>query len=86
MKANDRLAKIIALGKKRYILLHGMLGWGLLTASLVTIWSFYTKEKMTTAEVIIPFVVFPIGGIFWGAWMWSIMKKKYSAVLEQNSR
>ena len=84
MKPNERLAKTIALGRKRYILFHGILGWGLLTALLFTGWSFYSKERMSIAEVAIPFIVFPFGGIFWGAAMWSVMKKKHGATLSQS--
>ncbi len=76
MKPN-RLEEIIARGKKRYVLLHGVLGWGLLTAALFTGWSLYTKERMSTFEVVVPFLIFPIGGAAWGACMWSVLQKKY---------
>ena len=76
MKTNEFPAKTVDTGKTRYILLHGVLGWGLLTASLFIIWTFFTKENMTTADIVIPFILFPISGIFWGASMWTRLKRR----------
>ena len=67
---------MIRLGRARYILYFGVLGWGLLTATLFTAWNLYTKKGLGAAEMIIPFVVFPLGGLLWGAAMWSVMKKQ----------
>src|SRR6266540_6641388 len=72
-----RLEEIIARGKMRYILLYGVLGWGLSTAALGTCWSYYTNEKMSTADVVRPFVIFSMGGVLWGAFMWSFIQKKH---------
>jgi hypothetical protein len=50
MKPNERLAKTIALGRNRFVLFRGVLGWGLLTALLFFGWSFYSEERISTAE------------------------------------
>ena len=84
MKPNERRAKTIALGRRRYILFHGVLGWGLLTALLFTGWSFYSEESISTVDVVIPFIVFPFGGIFWGAFMWSFLKKQHDATFAKS--
>ena len=76
MKTNEFPAKTVNPGKTRYILIHGVLGWGLLTASLFSIWTFFTKGNITTAEIVVAFVLFPISGLFWGASMWSRLKRK----------
>ena len=77
MNSNDRLASIVGLGKWRYILLYGVLGWGLSTAALVTFISYFLKEKMSTAGMVRPFFILPLAGIFWGMFMWSFLKKKH---------
>jgi hypothetical protein len=51
----DRLEKIMAAGKTRYVVLQGVIGWGWLTATLVSGWSFYAKESMSTSQVVIIF-------------------------------
>ena len=84
MKPNERLAKTIALGRNRFVLFRGVLGWGLLTALLFFGWSCYSEESMSTLEVVIAFIVFPLGGIFWGAFMWSFLKKQRDATFTQS--
>lgn len=77
MTANDRLAKTIAMGRTRYILLFGVLGWGLLTAALFTVWIYFRMGPLNLVKLVLPFILFPIGGYFWGAFMWSTMKKRF---------
>ena len=85
MTANDRLEKAIALGRTRYILLHGVLVWGVLTAFLVTIWSFYAKQPIAASDIFASFVAFPIGGILYGAFTWSLLKSRYKATRDRAS-
>lgn len=81
IKTNDRLAKIVNSGKLRFIIIHGALGWGVLTATVVTAFKFFTHQKTHFPEVLISFIVFPICGLLWGAFMWPILKKKHEANL-----
>ncbi len=86
MNSNDRLARIVSLGKRRYILLYGVLCWGLSTAALVACIAYFMAEKMSTAEMVRPFFIFPIAGVFWGMFMWSILKKKHDDKLTRAQR
>jgi hypothetical protein len=79
MKANDRLARTIALGRKRHVIIYGVLGWGLLTAVLNTAFLLMI-EKVYVHEVIISFVVFPVTGIFLGLWSWTRLEKKAAKI------
>ena len=77
MITEDRLAKRIARGKAHFIVMHGVLVWGLVTAVLFISWNLYTKKSLSTSEIVWPFIAFPLGGVLYGAMMWSIMKNRY---------
>jgi hypothetical protein len=77
MKSNPRLAYIIAGGKIRYIIEHGVLGWGLLTAFLFAAWTCVSHGGLSKAEFFAPFIIFPFGGIFWGLFMWLFWKREF---------
>jgi hypothetical protein len=66
-------------GSRRYILLHGVLGWGVPTAVL---WSALMAALAHGGgflhNLAVAIVLFPLGGIAFGAWIWSIKERKYS--------
>lgn len=64
-----------SIGRTRFILYFGVLGFGLLAATLFVAWSLYTKEDLSMAQLIIPFIAFPLSGVAWGAVMWSFFSK-----------
>ena len=64
-------------GRSRFIWVRGVLGWGVPTAivwSAIMAWS----EGWTKFLQLLPIalITFPIGGYFWGAWMWKWLLKK----------
>jgi hypothetical protein len=71
-----RIEAIIKQGRTKYVILNGVIGWGLLTATLFVIWTYFTKTQISPKDVIIPFILFPIGGIFWGLFMWHYFKRR----------
>jgi hypothetical protein len=85
MKTNDQLAKVIAQGKWRFILVRGVLVFGLLSATLVGILTFLFKTDASTWDFVRPFIFFPPMGIFWGAFMWSWMKRRLEASHNANA-
>ena len=62
-----------SIGRTRFILYFGVLGFGLLSATLFVSLSLDTKEDLSTAQIVIPFIAFPLSGVAWGAVMWSIL-------------
>lgn len=62
----DKWSKIRSKGKARYVLLYGVLLWGGLTGIL-----------MSFVITPIALVLFPLGGIVFGMWTWSIGEKRY---------
>jgi len=86
MTTNDKLEKAFALGKKRYIVRYGVLGWGLSTAALFAAWTCYSKASFRLVDIIVPFFLFPIGGIVWGGFMWSFIKKKHDQALAGSTK
>ena len=81
MKPNDRLARIVAGGKKRFIVRYGVLGWGLPCAALFTAWTYYSETTVGVVDIVLLFIIFPVGGIAWGASMWGFLKKRYDKTM-----
>ena len=66
-------------GKTRFVLLFGVAGWGLLTALLFSMIPLLFGNSFDWFRAALAFVLFPVGGIFWGTYMWSHMEKRYAA-------
>lgn len=75
----EKQEKAISKGKLNYVVKHGMLGWGLPVALLVTIWNFIDERPVEWSSFIIQslpnFIIYPIGGIFFGLIMFRSVKK-----------
>ncbi len=80
MNKRERLARIIGKGKLHFILVRGVLRWGLVSATLVGTWEFFSKGR-TAKEVVMPFIVLPPIGILWGEWMWHWVQRRYEKAL-----
>jgi hypothetical protein len=76
MNSDERIKRIFASGKTRFVLISGVLRWGLMTAALVSVFQIIKYKKLDWADVVIPFVVLPIMGSFWGLWMWHVVIEK----------
>lgn len=72
-------ASIRARGSSRFILLAGVLGWGLPVAIL---WAAITSRMASVEEFasyLIPAIVlFPLGGYLWGLLMWKWMERRFA--------
>jgi len=70
------------LGKAKFILLHGVLGWGVPCGILVTVIRFLIHEwKFDAISAGISLVIWAIGGIFFGWQMWQRAETKYQNFL-----
>jgi len=73
-----RWASIREGGRRRYIVLTGVFGWGLLTALLSTVAGQLTGAPGPfPGRLAIALVMFPLSGILWGALMWSLGERRY---------
>lgn len=78
----ERWEKRRAKGKWNFILIHGVLAWGVSTGIL---WSLVFHLVINAMFFKVPFlpvfalsiVVFPLGGVAWGYWMWIYFEKVY---------
>lgn len=78
----EKLSRILAKGKWNYVLMYGVLCWGLLAALFARIfgilWHYKEApfgEQFISEKTLIAFIVFPIMGIGWGFAMWKVMQK-----------
>lgn len=73
----EKWQKIREKGKWNYIIIYGVLLWGISTAILFSI--IFPLIKGETSWLIFPLslVIFPIGGMGWGCSMWLYMENAY---------
>lgn len=80
---SNKWEKIKAKGIVRYVLLHGVISWGIPTAILAsilsTLWETKTLEFTNEflSDLLISLVIFPLFGIVFGLWTWHIFDSKY---------
>jgi hypothetical protein len=69
-------------GKARFVIIHGVLGWGIATAIIGSIinWALNAGELFHFTPL--GFVVFPICGVFVGWAMWAISEKRFTSKSE----
>ncbi len=66
-----------AKGKRRFVWVNGVLGWGLLTAALFSAFMIGFGDA-SWAIVPVAFLIFPAGGYFWGLAVWRITEGQYA--------
>ncbi len=69
----QQLQSIMQKGKWHYIIVHGMLCWGLGTAVLFSLLMFFFNEQPFWNTLLKSLIMFPLGGIVWGSIMWNII-------------
>ena len=79
MKKNnsEKMEKLISKGKWSFVFWHGVIGWGVLTAILVSLIQHFTSEQSFFDGILGRLVILPIGGIFFGLFMWFIINRQY---------
>ena len=67
-------------GRRYFLWVHGVLGWGVPVAVCWSIAMAWGKGWERFLQLImLAMIGFPIGGYFWGALVWRNMEKKYQA-------
>ena len=73
-----RWQQIRAKGPLHFILLRGVLGWGVTTAILWCALMAVFTDKGRAQLLVVALIGFPIGGVVWGAAMWYIAERKFA--------
>ncbi|MCR6625494.1 hypothetical protein [Pseudoxanthomonas japonensis] len=73
--ARVRWQKIREQGPLRFIVVRGMLGWGLITAVLWCGLMMVFTEREFLPLLTAALIGFPIGGLVWGGAMWFMAEK-----------
>ncbi len=73
-KQQERWERMRQLGRSRYIWRHGVLGWGV-TVAIAWSLSMAWMDGWDQLPILLPLalVLFPIGGYFFGAFMWRVL-------------
>jgi hypothetical protein len=81
-KKKQRWEKKRAQGKRSFIIKEGVLRWGVVTAILWSVsFHFLDPQEPLWVRPLIGLVIFPLGGIWVGHYIWSIPEKKYQSWL-----
>ncbi len=80
-----KLEKIIKKGRVNYILVVGVLSWGVVTALLFSLLQHFTGTPQSFGTVAVSLVVSALGGMLWGGFMWNYLKKRYDKALVENT-
>lgn len=64
----------------RFAIKYGILGWGVPTGVIVTVWSYFDKKPQDFTSFILDsiptLIVFPLLGIVWGLVVFNNIKKQ----------
>jgi cbb3-type cytochrome oxidase subunit 1 len=77
-------------GRLRYIVIYGVLCYGIGTAVLFSIifpllMSWMSREVSFSRVLLLSLILFPLGGIAWGATMWYVMENKHHKASEASA-
>lgn len=73
-------------GKKRFMIINGALAWGIPTAVLWILGMSYMNPEFSTLFMsIVALIVFPIGGLLWGKFMWEWTEKAYGKHMQSSN-
>lgn len=69
--SEERKKALLVKGPFNYILIHGVIGWGLPTVLLFSLLMYWMGEAASFIEIFkISIILFPVAGLFFGAFMW----------------
>jgi hypothetical protein len=75
----EKCAKFTKLGRTQFVLRYGVLGWGVPTAILFSLIQSYRFGSDGFLFQLVPaLILFPIGGIFFGRFVWRMLENKHA--------
>lgn len=79
----ERARKVRARGRWHFIFWRGVVGWGVPTAVIFSALMAWLDEGGSfqvgfLTHFVLAIVLFPIGGIFWGAYMWRWLERQWA--------
>jgi hypothetical protein len=73
----EKAAKLVKLGRSKFVLFYGVLAWGVPTAILFALVRGYSDGWGTfLPQLIIALILFPLGGVLWGRIMWKLLGRE----------
>lgn len=77
-----RWAQVRRQGMVRFVLVRGVLGWGLTTALIYSLLMWGIAGANPRVLLPLSLLLFPLGGLLWGAAMWWLLERKYRRHLQ----
>ena len=85
-KRMQRWARTRAKGRKRFIVIYGVLGWGISTAISMSVFMWLITPTFNPYITIpLSVVIFSLGGILWGRNMWRESEKVFLSAHENHA-
>jgi hypothetical protein len=69
------------LGKSRYVVRYGIIGWGIPVGVVVTLLNIW-QRGFSAFSIIIAGIIWPIAGYFFGVITWAISERRYQRFYE----
>jgi hypothetical protein len=83
-KSAEKWAKFSEMGRSRFVWRYGVLGWGLSTAILFSLWNGFSDGWDGFLFKLIPaLVLFPLAGIVWGRFMWWFLERTHDRTVSE---
>lgn len=76
-----RLQTLITKGKWHFVIIYGVLGWGVSTALLVTMLQSYITSTPFVDKVTTALVFYPASGLGFGLVLWMILNNQYNKLV-----
>jgi hypothetical protein len=73
------------IGKVRWVMTHGVMGWGttmFLLTTAVALFSSKTESELRT-HLVIGMIIWPLAGLFWGYITWERTERSYEKYVER---
>ncbi len=80
-----RLQKLIAKGKWHFVIVYGVLGWGISTALLVTLIQTSISSSSFIEQISTALVIYPVSGLAFGFVLWMMVNNQYNKLVSSSN-